>query len=568
MKKLSLLLLAAVMVVILTVSMASVTSAANPLVPYQLEEYGQLSYNIYEAAKNPTVDGVVSEGEYGDPIRVFNLGDEGTMVDDVLLKMDEATRKIVVSRDCTVYMTFNDVYLYVAVTCIDDSHMTPGYGQEVWDGDYLEFDMIRISDDFSETPKEKRLVFAIGINNDGEMCAWYDRVPEYSDGSCAGVIWQEANNNAAVTLKNKLATYEFRMPWKGILGTNGAPESALYYVNVGCSDEEYYELSEYACYLGALRNTPPASEGLKAEIEALGGKGGIFNRLYFIKNAPDTSAAESAYSFTEGLVSDPQKPVKTARALEQMPRTFDVIVQLSPNYEERAGVIVGNYAGSSAAISFEVQAGGLPRLYYKDEAENVYDHVFENVDMRSKTPVRLTLVQNPASKTITCYIDGKEVGRMDCAEGFPDALIPSNEQMIGGDFRGGNGQYFKGTIYKVDLYSDALTADQIASGNGTGLLASYDFTTEANKSADLSGNGYDLISEMDFLNEGSVISEEPTEPTYIDPAPAKEAPTTSSQLDEVLEAKAEAPNTFDFGVVAVIAAVISLGGFAVSRKHK
>ena len=36
--------------------------------------------------------------------------------------------------------------------------------------------------------------------------------------------------------------------------------------------------------------------------------------------------------------------------------------------------------------------------------------------------------------------------------------------------------------------------------------------------------------------------------------------------DEKLDQKAEAPNTFDFGVVAAVAAVISLGGFAASKK--
>ena len=35
--------------------------------------------------------------------------------------------------------------------------------------------------------------------------------------------------------------------------------------------------------------------------------------------------------------------------------------------------------------------------------------------------------------------------------------------------------------------------------------------------------------------------------------------------DEALDAKAN-PNTFDFGVVAAVAAVISLGGFAVTKK--
>ncbi|MBR4205219.1 MAG: hypothetical protein IKQ92_07055, partial [Clostridia bacterium] len=35
---------------------------------------------------------------------------------------------------------------------------------------------------------------------------------------------------------------------------------------------------------------------------------------------------------------------------------------------------------------------------------------------------------------------------------------------------------------------------------------------------------------------------------------------------EELETKAEAPQTFDFGVIAAIASVISLAGFAVAKK--
>ena len=38
--------------------------------------------------------------------------------------------------------------------------------------------------------------------------------------------------------------------------------------------------------------------------------------------------------------------------------------------------------------------------------------------------------------------------------------------------------------------------------------------------------------------------------------------------DEALDEKAEAPQTFDFGVVAAVAAVLSLGGFAVAKKRK
>ena len=41
----------------------------------------------------------------------------------------------------------------------------------------------------------------------------------------------------------------------------------------------------------------------------------------------------------------------------------------------------------------------------------------------------------------------------------------------------------------------------------------------------------------------------------------------SVPADETLDDKAEAPQTFDFGVIAAVAAVISLGGFAVSKKR-
>ena len=50
-------------------------------------------------------------------------------------------------------------------------------------------------------------------------------------------------------------------------------------------------------------------------------------------------------------------------------------------------------------------------------------------------------------------------------------------------------------------------------------------------------------------------------------APAEPEAPAESPIDEELEAKAEAPNTFDFGVIAVVTAVVSLGGFALTKKH-
>ena len=40
----------------------------------------------------------------------------------------------------------------------------------------------------------------------------------------------------------------------------------------------------------------------------------------------------------------------------------------------------------------------------------------------------------------------------------------------------------------------------------------------------------------------------------------------AAPVDQALDQKAEAPNTFDFGIIAAAAAVVSLGGFALTKK--
>lgn len=194
-----------------------------------------------------------------------------------------------------------------------------------------------------------------------------------------------------------------------------------------------------------------------------------------------------------GQVSKMGERIQTAKPFDKMPRTFEAVIKLPADYKGRAGVIIGNYKNASTtAISFEINDGGIPRLYYQQD-KATFNHVFSQVDIRSNDePVRLTLVQDPASKTITCYINGEAKQTLNAAANLPDELLPTNAQVVGGDLRADNAQFFKGTIYKINVYADPLTADQVKAGQGTGLLASYDFTAASNQQADLSGNGYDL----------------------------------------------------------------------------
>lgn len=305
----------------------------------------------------------------------------------------------------------------------------------------------------------------------------------------------EYGENIMITTKNVGSNTD----WVGIYPASDLPggpaSSQWFYANK--ATEKAFNLSRGD---GPLMGQPlPAGEYILYY---------LYNDGYDIGQSVNITVKEEV--ILNGLVSATNKPVKTAAPLNVMPRTFDALVKLPTSFAERAGVIVGNYTdGSTSAISFEIQAGGIPRLYYQ-EGSTTWNHLFNEVDMRSDdAPVRLTLVQDPAAKTITCYINGEAKQTLPCADGLPEEIIPAQEQMIGGDFRGGNGQFFKGTIYQASIYSDALTADQIAAGEGTGLIASYDFTTEADQHIDLSGNGNDLVGELNIYDPYAYSQAEP-----------------------------------------------------------
>ncbi|MBO4366690.1 MAG: discoidin domain-containing protein, partial [Clostridia bacterium] len=114
----------------------------------------------------------------------------------------------------------------------------------------------------------------------------------------------------------------------------------------------------------------------------------------------------------------------------------------------------------------------------------------------------------------------------------------------------------------------AWTVSGSADGENWTVIASGDesFFEEANFRYFAGDASSDAIKYVKFDAEGASsgcfqISELVLTGSKTD-APAVPAAAADEKLDE----KAEAPNTFDFGVVAAVAAVISLGGFAVSKK--
>lgn len=298
--------------VTLLIAALAATSASAALVPYELEDYGQKTFSVYSTTTAPVVDGVVNAGEYGDPIAVYNLGDDGAYWsgDD----FSDAELAELIPGNISMYMTYDDTYVYIALTCEDSSHMTPLSGTGVWDGDYMEWDILLPSDSFDDL--NNRIRYALGADNTGDVTGYYANIPDYANpvNSVNEEIKDLTKNN--VTVNGNLTTYEAKLTWAELLGTDGAPDSALYYVQLGCSSEALADQSDYEAYLGVFRCAPAYDEDTKAEIADNGGAGSFaFNVLNFVGEAP---APE-----TEAEVVD--VPAAEDTATEAVaPQTFDM----------------------------------------------------------------------------------------------------------------------------------------------------------------------------------------------------------------------------------------------------
>ena len=147
------------------------TVSASAYAPGDMAASGQETLKVYSTANAPVLDGVVKTGEYNEAIRVLSYGDAAVYFngDEEVFSADEL--KSILPSAMALYATYDDSFLYIACEISDPSHYTPLEGTGVWDGDYLEFDIGLLSDDFSCYNDKLRL--AIGMcSEDDSVCAY------------------------------------------------------------------------------------------------------------------------------------------------------------------------------------------------------------------------------------------------------------------------------------------------------------------------------------------------------------------------------------------------------------
>lgn len=166
--------------------------------------------------------------------------------------------------------------------------------------------------------------------------------------------------------------------------------------------------------------------------------------------------------------------------INEVPLTYEAVINVPEDIEGRAGVIVGNYKlNRTKVLSFEVFDGGRVRLYGKTGVKNQSIDCTFDTDIRSNKPVHIAITVDGLNATL--YINGVQTETKTLQYELSD---DASDLKIGGDNRKGNVQYFKGTIYSVALFSDIRTAEEIAldvkgvPNDADAVLYNTDFTEE------------------------------------------------------------------------------------------
>ncbi|MBO5908737.1 MAG: laminin G domain-containing protein, partial [Clostridia bacterium] len=227
-------------------------------------------------------------------------------------------------------------------------------------------------------------------------------------------------------------------------------------------------------------------------------------------------------------------------SVNSAPLTMEAVLRV-PKGTGRAGVILGNYTDNVNTVCFEIHENGQPRLYAK-QGSTLID-IKLNTDIRSDDYIHLAIVIDTVNTKVVCYVNGIEkASATDTNLADFASYTPKYQYQIGGDCRGGNAQYFKGTIKNVAIYSDARTKDEIvsdASSNMNGLstvdknqlVAAYDITKPMPECVkDLSGNGHKLKFyspefEQQMMEEGMTFKSTDTYKVY-SPFAEKDYPVT------------------------------------------
>lgn len=179
----------------------------------------------------------------------------------------------------------------------------------------------------------------------------------------------------------------------------------------------------------------------------------------------------------------------TVGNLSATPYTIEATIQVPESVSGRAGVIVGNYnGGSGKQLNLEVVEKGKIKLFFNTGKQKVSCIFSKDIRSDDAVNIAVTIKGNKA----TLYVNGVSAETKTLSATYSGI---TKNFVIGGDNRKGNGRYFKGVIYSVNLFSDVRTGNEIKSDclavaeNASGLIYTTYFRVAEQSYSDVKING-------------------------------------------------------------------------------
>lgn len=221
-------------------------------------------------------------------------------------------------------------------------------------------------------------------------------------------------------------------------------------------------------------------------------------------SAADTTPTNAKGTY--GLTFDASNPLTISGDVAVEPNTLSATVHLPKSYTARAGAVFGNYSGASGrTYTLEVNTNGQPRLFVQATNSTAVNLIFNELDVRGDEPRRVSIVMDKTEKSATCYVSdlsGNLIGKqtMTSTVAYPTFTV-DKLYMIGGDYRSGNGQYFKGEVIEVAMYADKRTEAECLAGtvntSDKDMIFGFDLTKSLPEyGRDLSGNSHHIVGTV------------------------------------------------------------------------
>lgn len=301
--------------------MAISAGAASDYAPDKLSEFGQKTLKVYRVDGNaPKQDGVINANEYGEVLSTLNPGDDWSF-----LSLVSGVPNSVITKNSKLYMTYDSTNIYIGVVAEDSSFVAPYESTEIWKGDYLEVDILKVPDTFKK--QGDKLRFAVASSKNNLTHAYFDNIPTYAYEHIGGIHTTITNDPMDVIGKrvkinvkhsgNK-TTYEIAMPIS-VCFEAGLPQRALFYYHHGMANEGYkHSDPNNGTYLGYIRLGRQMTQQEKMKISTATGEslGDIPSQMYtvleFTRKAGgggNTSSTPSQGGQTTPTVSKPTTSV-------------------------------------------------------------------------------------------------------------------------------------------------------------------------------------------------------------------------------------------------------------------